>query len=1251
MVDPGDASLLCVEYSSTPFMVVDGLSPSGDDLSVTATFTGVPAGGATVQVLYGAGDGEYVVANWASAATAGSVAAGDSTATFTVSGAGSAAFAAVRLVSAEGVSPAWFQWSQIYSLAAESPSFGLAATDVQYTNVTYAASCTGMGSGASSVSATLTIATDADFQNVFMTVPLSNLVGVGGQTVSLNGFTTNTTYYARVTGQNSEGETGASSPVIVTTLDPQPPEGVAAFAGRGFTTLSATATVSTFGTGSASAAIRFEASTNSFETLAGVSDEVAAQTGTGQTLTIPNLVPATSHSLRLRIVNEWGLAVYVPIANPYSTREAPLAASGIGYTFASDGATVDFTFAVSEVFDGATLQATLAYGDTTVGTKSFSEAGTLSWPGVAAAAGTRTATVTVTSVVDGTTYTQTWTATVTPGTQASALSTLSELSGIVFRVGDTATLPELAGASDYYAVMDIRSFSLGADGLTLVATEPGFSAVVPVLWDAAASAFAASPDRVLAVCIPKVEGSGRVFLATAKNINWEDATKWKNLTEPTAAADYPHLADDVAMLALPGDQVVVNSAVTVGEVYFGPNEKNIHSGTEYLTGKNSGTLTFRRSSGKPGLLRFTGMARTDTPVVSGGWTQIQIGGWSGNATTGLGIEMPGGLVVDCGAWPDYTDMEAPEVYHFGRARYFLGKEMRYWNIPEGRTLRIVNTYGRHKMTGDDQGGNANFTWENYGQVTGKGTWLYDGVSSTYVDNPFYAFEGTVAVRNKQKYDTYAFGSRGGSFWTVNWTRPTLVATNAPLLVEGDVAYGSIGSSFGVVSYGNAHGYGSWGWTDNAFPAGKWIMNGGCYRAAAMNNNAASWREDGTTATQPVCVPNGAGTLVVSNGFSQISMSENSSADRPTNSLAFARLEHAGDGVLLVGTDRTYNSWQNNGAGASWRVRAVLGGFHGHAIGGTGHAVARHGDASVRTNLLESTAPIVPWIVSDVQYVYNLYFPGADDETDEIVSAGYPPDVTLDEVSDPAWNAKAYNRSVALTADRTVNSFVLQSNTGSGRENLGAGRTLTITSGGLILSNNNLAKLGNEEGGTSGEAGTVLFPNKAYVYSVRQSESQPNEIWARMVSPHGAVFSYPGDLRIGGDQTGIDDHIAVNGTRLQLGSSSTGCRIDVPVHLHGAFGKIKICKEGSFCYQDLHFWDHGTTGCTFEPVAGTQERVHKLWIDGVNRPRGYYGSSESGIEALGDRAFPAFVDDAHFSGTGWVKVMTDEVLQPTVMLLR
>ena len=53
------------------------------------------------------------------------------------------------------------------------------------------------------------------------------------------------------------------------------------------------------------------------------------------------------------------------------------------------------------------------------------------------------------------------------------------------------------------------------------------------------------------------------------------------------------------------------------------------------------------------------------------------------------------------------------------------------------------------------------------------------------------------------------------------------------------------------------------------------------------------------------------------------------------------------------------------------------------------------------------------------------------------------------------------------------------------------------------------------------------------------------------------------------------------------------------------------------------------------------------------PRGYYGSSDAAdsIETLATPLHPAFVDDDHFAGTGWIKVLTDEVVQPTLMILK
>ena len=59
------------------------------------------------------------------------------------------------------------------------------------------------------------------------------------------------------------------------------------------------------------------------------------------------------------------------------------------------------------------------------------------------------------------------------------------------------------------------------------------------------------------------------------------------------------------------------------------------------------------------------------------------------------------------------------------------------------------------------------------------------------------------------------------------------------------------------------------------------------------------------------------------------------------------------------------------------------------------------------------------------------------------------------------------------------------------------------------------------------------------------------------------------------------------------------------------------------------------------------------MNGENLHRGYYGSSEAeaAMAALATIGFPAFVDDELFSGPGILKVKGDDLLQPSIMILR
>ena len=960
--------------------------------------------------------------------------------------------------------------------------------------------------------------------------------------------------------------------------------------------------------------------------MARVRDEMAAEiagtTGESAALTVAGLAPATTYELRFRFVNEWGVVSYAPVAGTFATRATPLATTGIGYRFSVDETAVDFSFGVTQIFDGATLDATLVYDGRTIGTQPISAAGTLSWPGIPSAGRAATATVTVTGTLDGDPVSETWETIVRPGGSARAVGDLSELRATPVRPGDTIVLPELTHEGEYYQTLDIRPFEIAADGITLVAREPGFTAVAVYRHNSVSGAIERDPTMGLAICAPRPAGSGRVFFAvpTSGTWDWANAANWTNLSGDEA--DYPRLADDVAIAPLAnGGQLRLRSDATVGELYVGWNEAAVpgeNNGAVRLYGENAATLTFESTDpGRPALLRVTGLSRRD---VGTGFPHFRLGN-SGKNDNNIAFVAASDLVWDCGAWPDYTDTAIRNVHNTSRQGTDKG---RFFRVEAGRTLRILNMTG-YKNWSDDQGENAQFWFDSNMPFTGSGTIVYEGPGSVCCWSPFPEFEGTFAVRNKQRFDTYAMGSRGGSFWAGKNSKAS-PAVRATLLVEGDATYNgglAHGSSYGVISYGNSHGFGSWSASSNAFPAKAWIFNGGVARISGMANTG--W------GSPPSAVPLGAETLVVSNGFFSVQLFNSQGSDRPTNVLHFAALEHAGDGVVHVRTDRLWNS--NNKSLA--RDFFVLEDFSDHAIGGTGAASYSTTDSSV-ANVLDANAPIVPWIVGSVQDWRNLYFPGAAADG-ALVLGGYPAANVLADVTDSTENVRVSNTSIALSEDLTVNSLVLQNNT-SKETRLGADRTLTLTSGGLILGDSSRARIGTEAGFADESNGTLVFPRRAYVYSPRQSASEPNEIWAPMVSSQGAVFSYPGDLRIGGDQTGIDGRISVNGTRLQLGSSSTGCEIDVPVHLFGANAKIVLNKAGSFCGQELWFWDHGTPGSQFVPVAGTTETVAKCYVDGVALQRGTWGSSQSAAD---------HVDDNHFSGTGMIEVLADEMSGPDI----
>lgn len=138
----------------------------------------------------------------------------------------------------------------------------------------------------------------------------------------------------------------------------------------------------------------------------------------------------------------------------------------------------------------------------------------------------------------------------------------------------------------------------------------------------------------------------------------------------------------------------------------------------------------------------------------------------------------------------------------------------------------------------------------------------------------------------------------------------------------------------------------------------------------------------------------------------------------------------------------------------------------------------------------------------------------------------------------------------------------------------------------------------------------------------------------------------------GNQTNILDELVVNAGSLTLGSAMTPCRLakDLPIRIY-ANATLKLPNADSTGGKLLYF--DGAAGWfgKVEVGEGIAAKCKKAFIrdypespDWETLPRGVYGSSASA--ATGE-----FVRDDLFAGSGTLEVVTDDRIQPTLMILR
>ncbi len=1109
--------------------------------------------------------------------------------------------------------------------ASDDPVAGVLASGF-YTNATITATVALMGTGASFADVTIELSDSDAFASPLWTTNYTVDADGDSRTFSVGGLAFGTTYYVRAVVTNSL-DAGVTASATFTTQTPGAPAGTATFVERGFTTMSATGTTTAFGTGAQSATMFLQASTSTnfatFVSGAGVAAALNEQTP----LSVSGLEPGANYNLRVCISNDWGLQTFVEL--PFAaTREVPFSVTGIGWTFSPDGETVNVTFGVSGIYDGASGTATLYFGKTpnptaSQGAQSFSAPATLEWPGLAFEADPMHAKVVLSATLNGQTYSQTYAAPITAGSTAVSVTDFANhqatTNAVLLHVGDVATLPELAGGSHYFVGNKLFG---ELDGNVLTALRPGILGVNRADADG-------STNTLPVVILPEVGGNGEIYLfdetCTGNNtFQWASVRPWKKLCGESENK-WPQNPDDVAIFALfnqkGGAGMVIDMKdfdVSVGAIYAGHFRDRASSfGTREIQNGSGSRLSFRRTDEKPAVLQLC-----PNTLASGRIAEFKFNSNIKNISFLTETRISGG-------W-DGTDSSFPR----GR---FTFSDATTNVIPADVAVELVEM--------DTQGVGYNAGTVTLNNLSGAGMfWNHSRGLVKYSGN-CSAFTGLIRDSGGHGAGGESQGRSGPAYFR------TTTLTNASAEVVGWVASDGQDPQWDYRKGCGAlyTGYPHFHEVDKVdkphtsfFPARGATMHGGYIinrfiGSSSWTNSAANSITRDVKRTDFLKTDCGLNYLYGDGG----------SASNPGNDFIADAFVHENKATLRI-TDPSRYSLASTATATN--ITTVLHGVAEHAVGAGGDC--------------ETTAAysVVPWIVSPVVSGNdnNIMLFACFDGTDRLVRPSYASSPLSDwGAQDNAVVWTSGKNSIALAADKTLNSLVLDnSGTSSSDRRLGAGRTLTITSGGLSFSKS-AANIGQEDGGD--ENGFLVLgdaTHPAYVWA-RGSATGPNQIWAPVTAPGGFVAAYTGHLVLGGNQTNILDEVVVNAGTLQLGTAESSCRLarDIPIRIF-ANATLRIPNDGSTMKNILRF--DGSAGWfgKVELPDGVAASCKKAFFrDYPETPewqtleRGFYGSSDSGVEALATVTHPAFVRDDLFAGTGTLKIVSDDRIPPTIMILR
>ena len=1077
------------------------------------------------------------------------------------------------------------------------PTVAVSASGIGYTNATFDVRLLSLGSGAGSADVVLRLSERADMSDPFFVATVAEDVSElpASVAVAYGPLRTNALYYAQATASNDRGADGVSALYSFTTLEPTPPVVGATPAGTGFGTVCATATLSSFGAGSDRATVFLDCS------LAGDFSDTVSSSGIAvsalpfsQVLAKTGLEPGAAYSYRVRAVNAWGLSAVSQTFRAVA-EAAPVRLSELSAVPAADGTGIGVsTLAVDP---GTTYDLSISVDGNAIGTwTDLTGPGTfsVSWPG----AGSHAAVASVVCFFGGAVYRDSRSAVFSAGRSRVVVADWSDhcsaAGAIRVHPGDTIVLPEPSYGWSY-RVLNERFLSL--DGLELTALEPAVAGVE-------ISDGTTSVGTVAVLVLPEAVKGGDVYVYDEKapeSDRWNRAATWEKIGSATDGA-FPSRPNDIAVVPFydtTSRNIRHDTDLSLGGILFG-NYRDVAATAVFERHSSSGstrTVSFERSDGEPAFVKVspnTTAARTQT---------LQLGGNS------LAVECVSSVVADSCSAPTNVDLNRGKTIYSACTIHIPAGN--YWAVDglPGYDLNMSGTIGPPALSGE-------------------GTFWKKGMGGLTFDRQ-NAFYGTVL--DTSHGHLVGFNRAAPVFWHGPG------GTNVSVAVAGWVAprLGTpslSASGYGWFRTGWDPGYGS----DGPHPDVPWnprktmTLRGGAYNANSTENGSWGVGVRNSRLYEKLVV--GAGRSYVAEG------ERGNSGGHPINYVEWGALEHGDKGTLVI-----YDPSRRSVAATASSTNAmtvILN--HDAFLVGQG----RDGDC-----LSTDVYPIIPWIVAptstDDSSWRNTMFASFD--KDGRLTRPVWNNTALDAAASPFSNAYLWDKTIQIDADVTLNSLFMN-NSGKNKW-LGAGRTLALTSGGLVMHGNGTA-IG--QPGRTDNGSLVLGDanHPAYVFAKSGSASAPNQIWADVTAPGGFVSSYSGALVLGGNQTNIAEELVVNAGVLTLGTAELGCSLANNLPIRVCAGAALAVPRADAVKKSA-LWFDGVDGLfgKIELAAGVEAKCKKAWwrdypetTEWQSLPRGVYGSSESSV--TGD-----FVRDDLFEGAGTLKVVSDDCIDPTILMLR